>query len=420
MIDKNTEGVSLQDVPNYTEERWVSPMNYLPEAMPGEIEGRVPKFHDVTLRDGEQTPSVVFTEEERIAIALALDKVGIDRIEFGMPIVGKDIYRAFERILEMDLNAEIAIFSRAHPDDLKLAKQLKGKSIIIEHNINPYTCKYIYKISHDEAVRRCVESMKSAKDAGMKTVFMGWDASRANLDYLKRFYTELTDKVVPDGIIFVDTYGVMSPFAMLHTVRQIRSWLPEIPLEVHGHNELGCGTANYLAAFYGGASMLHTSINGLGERTGNAGFQEVVMALECLAGVKTNVRKELFMWITNYVADISKVPIPPSKPIVGDNYFKMEAGISVHALQRFNEVGFEGPFMGFAPQVVGREGYDYLLGKKSGMATIDVFLNKHGLGATDDEKQLLLETVKNESTLRKNAISEEDFLRLYSTIRNGK
>ncbi len=168
MTDLSYEGVSLENVPYFEKDRfWVSPMNYLPETVDkSNVRPRV-QIHDVTLRDGEQTPDVVFTAEERIAVAKALNDLGVDRIEFGMPVVSRDIYDAFKDILKMDMTSEIVAFLRAHPDDIRAAVDLGCKSVIVEHNVNPYFCKHVYGLTYQETVERMVNTFKAAQQEGL-------------------------------------------------------------------------------------------------------------------------------------------------------------------------------------------------------------------------------------------------------------
>jgi len=411
-MDRNYEGVSLENVPYYQKDRfWVSPMNYLPETYEISDAQKKISIHDVTLRDGEQTPHVVFKLDERLQIAKALSDLGVDRIEFGMPTVSKDIYDAFKEVLTMNLRAEIVAFLRAHPDDLKAAIELGAKSAIIEHTVNPYLCKHVYNVDHAATVKRIVDAFKIAKENGLKAYFMGWDASRAGLDYLKKIYSDILDKVVPDALIFVDTFGVMTPWAMLHTIKTIKGWFPELKVEVHNHNGFGLGMANVMAAVVGGVSCVHTSLLGLGERDGNIAIDEVAVALEILLKVKTNIDLSQLTRICKLARNISRFNPSGTKPVTGDFYFMMEPGVTIHAIEKAREAGLgrRAIIGAFAPEIIGKKDVEYLLGKESGVATIKVFLERLGLKATDEQMRKMLEIVKEESNIIKGTISEEEF-----------
>lgn len=411
MTDLNYEGVSLKDVPYFEKNRfWISPINYLPETLDkSEVQPKV-QIHDVTLRDGEQTPNVVFTAEERIAMAKALSELGVDRIEFGMPVVSKDIYEAFKEILKMDLSSEIVAFLRAHPDDIQAAVNLGVKSVIIEHNVNPYFCKHVYGLTHQETVARLINVFQSAQQAGLTARLMGWDASRTTLGYLKRLYGEVCEQVVPESIIFVDTFGVMTPSAMRHVIKSLRNWFPDTKIEVHNHNGFGLGMANAMAAVLAGASCVHGSLLGLGERDGNIPIDEIVMALELLYKIETSIDLSQISRVVELAQRITRYKNQGTKPITGDFYFQMQAGVVIHAIEKIAEADLGDSTWGaFAPEIIGKTGYEYLLSKMSGIRTIKIFLDKLGLKATEEEMKEMLEKVKEQSNILKGTISGVEF-----------
>lgn len=411
MVDLNYEGVPLENVPYYEKNRfWVSPMNYLPEAHDlWEVQPKV-EIHDVMLRDGEQTPNVVFTADERIAIARALSDLGVDRIEFGMPIVSKDIYEAFQEVLKMDLKSEIVAFLRTHPDDVRAAVELGSKSVIMEHNVNPYFCRHVYGLTHKQTVERIVASLKDAQSQGITARLMGWDASRTSLDYLKRLYSDICEQVVPDSIIFVDTFGVMTPAAMDHTIRSLRKWFPATKVEVHNHNGFGLGMANAMAAVLAGASCVHGALLGLGERDGNIPVDEIAMALEFLYKIRTSIDLSQISRVVEFAQRITRFKNQGTKPISGDFYFQMQSGVVIHAIEKASEAGLgDRVWAAFAPEVIGKTGYEYLLSKMSGVGTVKIFLEKLGLEATKEEMRELLEIVKEQSNLVKGSVSLQEF-----------
>ena len=411
MSDLNYEGVSLKNVEFFEKEKyWVSPMNFLAETTDkSQVQPKV-AIHDVTLRDGEQTPGVVFTAEERIAVAKALNDLGVDRIEFGMPVVSKDIYEAFEEVLRMDFTSEIIAFLRAHPDDIKAASDLGCKSVIIEHNVNPYFCKHVYGLTHDETVARMAGTFKDAQSAGLKARLMGWDASRTTLEYLKRLYTEICEQVVPDSIIFVDTFGVMTPAAMSHAIKSFREWFPGVPIEVHNHNGFGLGMANLTAAVLAGASCVHGALLGLGERDGNIPIDEIAMALELLYKIPTSVDLSQISRVCELAQRISRYKNQGTKPISGDFYFQLQAGVVIHAVEKIAEGGLGSrTWAAFAPEMIGKSGYEYLLSKVSGVRTVRMYLKELGLEADHDDMTEMLEIVKEQSNLVKGVISLDEF-----------
>ena len=342
--------------------------------------------------------------------AEAVIELGVDRIEFGMPIASKDIYEAFEEVLNMKLQAEIVSFCRAHPDDLDLTIKLGCKTAIIEHIVNPYMLKHVYDLDHKATVDRCAGALKLAREKGIKASFMGWDASRTSLDYLKRLYTDILDQTEMESLIFVDTFGVMNPWSMYHTIKTIRSWFPGLKVEIHNHNGFGLGNANVMAAVLAGGSCVHGAILGLGERDGNIPIDEIAMMMALQLKKPTNIDLSQLYRVTKLAQQITGFKPGGTKPVTGDYYFQMEAGISIHAIEKARKAGLgDRVWAAFSPEMIGKKGYEYLLGKANGTGTIRVFLEKLGLTATDDQLKDLLEIVKDRSNLVKGNVSEVEF-----------
>jgi 2-isopropylmalate synthase len=408
-MDWNYEGYPLENVPYFKKDTfWLSPMNFAPEAYDLSRVAKKVLIHDVTLRDGEQTPDVVFKPDERIKLAVELDNLGADRIEFGMPIASQDIRDSFVEILKMNLKSEIIAFLRAHKDDLKLAEELGVKNVFIEHCVNPYVCRHVYDLDHAQTVERIVEAFKIANGNGMKAYFMGWDASRTQIDYLRRLYSDLLEKVEIEAIVFVDTFGVMTPYGMAYAFKKLKEWFPETNFEIHNHNGFGLGVANALAAIMNGASCVHTALCGMGEREGNIAIDEIAATLEILFNIKTNIDLTKVTRISKLAERISRFKPAGTKPVTGDFHYMKIIGTAVHAEQKAFKAGL---WMGaaFAPKVIGKTDFEYGLGKGSGMANIRFVLDRLGLKATEEEMKKMLQIVKDESNIIKGTISVTDF-----------
>lgn len=408
------ENIVLDGAPYFDNDKfWTSPFNFQ-----AEIQASLPKrvyIHDVTLRDGEQTPGVVFRQEERVRIATALSELGVQRIEAGMPIVSKEVAQAVAKLAKMNLGAEIVAFARAHPDDINLCVDCGVKAIIVEHTVNPYLCRYVYGLDTEAMIGRIVRSIALAKEKGLHTTFMGWDFFRANLDYCRRVYTRIIDESRPDVLALTDTYGVATPMAIWHTFRSFKEWFPDVPLEFHGHNDFGLANGCVVAAVYGGAVGIHCSVNGLGERTGNAATEQVVAALEMLLGVDTGIDLKGLKYVSDLIAEISKVPIPWRNPIVGEAMFRIESGVGTHMVTKLRDAGIK-PVRVFLPEVVGQRGIEFVLGFGSGRTTIKHWLDRFQLAATDEEIAEILRLVKEEALVRKNCVPEEAFLRIAKEV----
>ena len=209
---------------------------------------------------------------------------------------------------------------------------------------------------------------------------------------------------------------------MLHTIRTIKEWFPELRVEIHNHNGFGLGMANAMAAVLGGVSCVHTSLLGLGERDGNIPIDEIAVALELLLKVKTNIDLSQLNRISKLARNISKFEPSGTKPVTGDYYFMMEPGVTIHAIERAREAGLgrRAIIGAFAPEIIGKKDVEYVLGKESGVATIKVFLERLEIKATDAQMKNMLEIVKEESNIIKGTISEDEFEFVAKEVLKGK
>lgn len=391
---------------------WVSPFNFV-EEVKKDFEGRSITIHDVTLRDGEQTFGVAFSPEERVRIAEALDGLGVPRIEVGMPPASPEIMEGIRRITRLPLKAEMIAFIRTMKEDIDKSIECGVRSVILEHIANPYACENAYGLEKEEVIDRIVSTTLYAKEKGLKTVFMGWDLTRGDdLDFIREVYTSVVRQAQPGGLVVVDTVGVAMPRAVGFIFRKLREWIPDVPLEFHTHNEFGLANAGVLEAVAAGASVIHTAFNGLGERTGNAATEEVVLALELLAGIKTGVALERIMDVSLLVENLSQRKVAGNKPIVGRGLFNMETGIGVDLHRKMLRAGFQLPIQPFLPELVGQDPIRLVLGKNSGTATIEYFLDKLGLRATADQIKEITERVKREGRLQRALLTESQFAKI--------
>jgi methanogen homocitrate synthase len=390
---------------------WASPLNFIPENNLG-LDGRKVKIHDVSLRDGEQTSNLAFSLNDRIRIAEALSDLGVARIEVGMPIISDEVRQGIKKIISLNLDAEIVTFCRTDKLDVDLAEECGAKKIIVEHVMNPYLIEQAYGIPKEAVIENCIEVIRYAQSKGIETTFMGWDLTRADdMDYLHDVYTKIFANCAPASVVLVDTLGCAMPRAAGYLVKQFREWLPDTIIEYHNHNEFGLANAGVLEAVAAGAEIVHTSVNGLGERTGNAATEEIVMMLEVLAGVDTGVNTERLMETSILLANLSNQTIPRNKPIVGRGLFDMESGIAVDIMRKFQTTGFNVPEVSgaYAASLVGQDDGRPVLGKNSGRATISYFLEKLGMSASKDQIADIVERVKAEGRIQRRLLSETQF-----------
>lgn len=343
---------------------------------------------DTTLRDGEQTAGVAFTQGQKIKIAKALDLLGVDVIEVGIPAMGIEEIRAIEKINTLGLHAELLTWNRMKIKDVKLACKTEVKN----HHISvPASDIHIYKklkMTREKVLEEMKRTVSYALDRNCSVSIGAEDASRADCDFLISLYQEASNLGVK-RVRFADTVGKLDPFKSKAMIEKILGSVP-IDIDFHGHNDLGMGTANALGAYQGGAKYISCSINGLGERAGNTALEEIVVALEYIEKCKTNIRLDQTMKISKLVEMYSGKKIPDGKPIVGESVFTHESGIHVDGLLKDANIYEE-----ISPDTVGRR-RKIVLGKFSGTASIQYYYKDKGIELSRGEAASLLTNLRKE------------------------
>lgn len=381
---------------------WTSQFNFRDEIRNAFSFPERVQIHDATLRDGEQTPGVVFRKEEKISIAKALDAVGVDRIEAGMPAVSSEDMEAMKAISSLGLRAKIMAFSRAMASDIDKAVECGAWGVVLEIPSGLPRLKYQFNWSEDEVIKRSVEGINYAKKKGLYVCYFPYDTTRAEFNFVKRLIKEVTTNAEPDSIAIVDTTGCILPEAMRFLVSQVKS-LTQLPIEVHAHNDFGLATANSLAAVEAGAEAVHVCVNGLGERTGNASLEEIAVSLKTLLGLEVKIKLERLYELSQLVERMSGIKVAVNKPVVGDRIFTRESGLGV-------DVYRENPRVAFAihPNLVSRK-FQLVLGKKSGTPSIKEKLNEIGVSATEEQIKSILAKVKQAGIDKKGLLSDSEF-----------
>ena len=277
------------------------------------------RIFDTTLRDGEQTPGVALTVEEKTGIARKLDALGVDTIEAGFPAASPGEMNSIRRIVELGLEANICGLARVLREDIDAAIDCGVDYIHTFIGTSPLHREYKLKMSPDEIIDRAVFGVEYAAEHGLKVEFSAEDATRTEFDYLVEVYRAAEDAGA-EIINVPDTVGVMIPRAMNHLVSRLKEEL-RVPISVHCHNDFGLAVANSLAAVEAGASQVHATVNGLGERAGNAALEEVVMALITRYDLPVDITTVDLVSISEFVSKITGVRMPPNKAIVGENAF---------------------------------------------------------------------------------------------------
>lgn len=344
------------------------------------------KILDTTLRDGEQTPNVALSSEDKLKIAQALDELGVDIIEAGFPINSEGEADAVKKISNAGLKSEICALCRATKDDIDAALRCDVDSVHIFLATSKTHLEKKLKITQGEARDRAVSAVQYARDHGLITEFSCEDGTRTELDFLNVVHSAIQDVGV-DRIDIPDTVGVMTPPAMTQFVAEIKKTV-SVPLAIHCHDDFGMSVANSLAGILGGAEEIHVTVNGLGERAGNAALEEVVMGLQAFYNVKTNINSRKMAFVSRLVAQLTGVAVPPNKAIVGENAFSHESGIHVHGV--LSECSTYEPMR---PEIVGKE-RTFVVGKHSGVHAVQNKLREYGLELPMDQMKEVVARVK--------------------------
>ena len=389
---------------------WVSPYNFAPEVRARfELPPRV-SIHDATLRDGEQTPGVVFSVADKIAIAEKLDEVGVDRIEAGMPAVSDQDFEAIKRISGLGLKSKIYTFARAINADIDKAVECGCHGVIIEVPIGYPKLQYQFKWTWEDVLKKSVGVINHAKSSGLHVVYFPYDTTRAREEDLRNLLSRIILDAPPDAVGVVDTMGCALPGAIKHMVRLVKS-LTKLPVEVHTHNDFGMAVATELAGVEAGAECVHSCANGLGERTGNAALEELIVALHVLYGYRTHYDLSKLPELGELVSRLSRFDIPANKPILGERNFTRESGIGVDLVVKEPLAMF-----GTHPALTGRRG-EVVLGKKSGKASIAYHLEQLGITGIDDQMVAeMLRCVKEKGINKRGLLTPEEFKEIVDRV----
>ena len=391
-------------------EWWVSPYNFVPEVRNTYDLPKSVSIHDATLRDGEQTPGVVMSIKEKVAIAEKLDEIGVDRIEAGMPAVSEQDFEAIKQISRLGLKARIYTFARAMNTDIDKALECGCHGVIVEVPIGYPKLKYQFKWTWEDVLKKSVGVINYAKSRGLHVVYFPYDTTRAREEDLKNLLTRIVQDAPPDSIGVVDTMGCALPEAIKHIVRLVKSWT-KLPVEVHTHNDFGMAVATELAGVEAGAEVVHSCANGLGERTGNAALEELIVALHVLYGYETHYNLAKLPELGALVSRISDLPIAVNKPILGARNFTRESGIGVDLVIKEPLAMF-----GTHPALTGRSG-EVVLGKKSGKASITYNLEQMGItDAGDEAVSDMLRLVKEKGIAKRGLLDQAEFSEIVESV----
>jgi len=358
-------------------------------------------LYDTTLRDGEQTVGVVLDPAAKLEIARSLDALGIDRIEASFPRVSADDAEALRLIVGAGLRAEVWGFSRAVPADVEALLEAGVRATVIESPVSDGKLA-AYGITREKVIERVVGAVSHAVGAGVRVCYFGVDGSRADLRFLERVFGAAVEAGAAE-IAVVDTIGVLAPESAALLVGRVRDWLgPEIPIHWHGHNDFGLATAAAIAAVRAGASWVQGTINGMGERAGNASLGEVALALDALYGIPTSLRLERLRETSELVRTRSRYALDPWKPLTGETLFVRESGA---VASQFHDPPAIEPYS--ASLVSAERGL--VLGKKSGLDSIRIKLAEIGVERPEEDWPALLAAVKELAGRERRVLTDEEW-----------
>jgi len=374
---------------------------------PHALEARV-GFYDTTLRDGEQTVGVVLMPEEKLEIARLLSDAGVERIEAGFPRVSEDDWEAVRQIAEAGLAAQVWGFSRAVRADVEALVELGVPASVVESPISELKLRAL-GVSREEMLKRIRAAVSYAVENGILVAYFGVDSTRAEPDFYDAAYAAAVEAGAAE-VVVVDTIGVAGPEAVAELVGRTRELLgPDIPIHFHGHNDFGLATANAVAAVRAGARWVHATVNGMGERAGNANLGEVALALRAVYGVETAIDLTQARALAGRVRELSGYALEPWKPLVGENLFRRESGA---VASQFHEPEAIEPY---SSELVAAE-RGIVLGKKSGIDSIRIKSEELGLEVPEQARPRVLEAVKKLGTEKRGLVTDEEFQRLVEAL----
>ncbi|HEX6067391.1 MAG TPA: 2-isopropylmalate synthase [Nitrososphaera sp.] len=365
------------------------------------------RIFDTTLRDGEQTPGVTVTPEQKVHIATRLSDLGVDAIEAGFPIVSHGEMQAIKTIVNSGLKAEICGLARTIDADIDAAIKCDLRYVHTFIATSDIHMKFKLKMTREQVLERAVRAVEYAKKHGLQVEFSAEDATRSDRPFLLQVF-KAVEQAGADRLDMPDTVGYATPQYITQVVNDVKA-ATKLPISMHCHDDFGLAVANSIAGINAGAACAHVTINGLGERAGNASLEEFVMALQCLYNKKHNIKTQMLYETSRFVSNTMGIVVQPNKAIIGENAFGHESGIHTHGILN-NPLTYEP----ISPELVGRKRW-LQAGKHAGAHGINAMLAEFGITPNDEQLKLIVEKQKDVADKGK-AITTADLLSIAGEV----
>lgn len=371
---------------------------------------RKPYFIDTTLRDGQQAPGLAFSLSQKLALCDLLDKAGVPELEVGIPAMSENEVNDLAVITGHNFHFKRLAWCRANEWDIRQSVQSHVNGVHISFPVSSILQKAMDKNS--TWILKRLKELISLSLSEFEYVTIGaQDAGRADMDFLREF-TSQAELYGASRVRLADTVGILNPFSTSRLVQQVHKAAPSLEIEMHAHNDLGMATANTVSAYLSGANCLSVTVNGIGERAGNAALAEVVMALKLSEDIECGINTAILSELSYLCAEISHHTISPDKPIVGRDVMRHESGIHVNCLLKDRNT-----YQLFPATMVGRQEVDFVYGMHSGKASIKHFFNVHEINVDEKACIKILEEIKTESSLKGRDLKENEIFEIYNNFK---
>ncbi len=395
-----------------TKNWFTSPWNFAEDVVKEQSFAKEIKIHDITLRDGEQQAGLIFNREQKIELAEKLAEIGVHRIEAGMPAVSGQDESAIKEIVKRNLGPDIFAFCRCMKPDVQRAIDCGIKNIVIEIPASEHIVKYAYRWEMERAIELSIEATQFAKENGLYTVFFPIDGTRAEINTFLDLIQKVEKEGHMDALAVVDTFGGLAPSSCGYLIRQIKKRIDK-PLEAHFHDDFGLGAANTLMALAAGAEVAHTTVSGIGERAGNAPYEDVALALLTMYDIDVGIKFDKMYSLSKFVREMSGLNVRQNRGIIGDDIHLIESGIIADWYWNARD---EAPLelSPYLYPLVGHPDYQVVIGKNSGIPSIDIMLEELDMDPIPDKdlKLEILMELKDKAFAKSGLLDKDEFVEI--------